>query len=174
MQDNAKSGTDHGRRTFLTYGIFALGGLVTAALGIPLIGSLVLPTLRNRKLEWVSAGAITQFATGQPKQSEVTITTRDGYSEHQEKKTIWVIKKTDADYTVLNGRCVHLGCAYSWKADLKEFACPCHQGRYSVDGTVIGGPPPRPLDTLPWRVEQGNLLVEYRDFRLGIPGKEEA
>ena len=42
-----------------------------------------------------------------------------------------------------------------------------------LDGKVVGGPPPRPLDTLDWRVEGGNLVVDYRDFLLGVPEKEE-
>jgi Rieske Fe-S protein len=36
---------------------------------------------------------------------------------------------------------------------------------------VLGGPPPRPLDTLPVKVEDGVLYAEYQDFRLGVPDK---
>lgn len=32
----------------------------------------------------------------------------------------------------------------------------------------------RSLDMLEWRVEQGNLMIQYQDFRLGIPQKEVA
>jgi menaquinol-cytochrome c reductase iron-sulfur subunit len=172
MQRPATTGEDQSRRTFLTYGIFAIGGLITAALGIPALGSLILPTLRSRKSDWVSAGAASQYAVGQPKLNEVTITIRDGWSEQQEKKPVWVVRKSDTDFQVYNGRCVHLGCAYSWKADQNVFECPCHGGRYSIDGVVMGGPPPRPLDSLSSRVESGNLLVEFVDYRVGVPAKE--
>jgi menaquinol-cytochrome c reductase iron-sulfur subunit len=172
MRQPPTMGDDHGRRTFLTYGIFAIGGLIAAALGIPLVGSLVLPTLRTRKPDWVSAGAASQFTVGQPKLGEVTITIRDGWSERREKKALWVVRKGDNDFRVYNGQCVHLGCAYSWKSDQNEFYCPCHGGRYSPDGVVLGGPPPRPLDLLPSRVESGNLLVEFQDYRVGVPTKE--
>ncbi len=41
--------------------------------------------------------------------------------------------------------CTHLGCIVSI-ADT-GFACPCHGSRYDQDGTVTGGPAPKPL---PW------------------------
>ena len=31
------------------------------------------------------------------------------------------------------------------------------------------GPPPRPLDPLTWRVEDGELLAQYQDFLVGVP-----
>jgi cytochrome b6-f complex iron-sulfur subunit len=41
--------------------------------------------------------------------------------------------------------CTHLGCIVSI-ADT-GFSCPCHGSRYDQDGTVTGGPAPKPL---PW------------------------
>ncbi|MBT5877119.1 MAG: ubiquinol-cytochrome c reductase iron-sulfur subunit [Candidatus Latescibacteria bacterium] len=44
-----------------------------------------------------------------------------------------------------NGVCSHLGCAVKWVMRDQEFACPCHGGRFDLQGRVIGGPPPEPL-----------------------------
>ena len=41
--------------------------------------------------------------------------------------------------------CTHLGCIVSISDT--GFACPCHGSRYDQDGTVTGGPAPKPL---PW------------------------
>src|SRR6266540_1445115 len=38
-------------------------------------------------------------------------------------------------------------------------------------GAVLAGPPPRPLDTLEWKVEDGMLYCAYQDFRVGIAQK---
>ncbi len=172
QNENSEKRVD--RRTFLTYLNFALGGFISVALGIPLVGSLVLPTLKQREAIWSPAGPIGDYPLGQPKAATVTVTIRDGWIERQEAKGIWVVRNSQEGFTVLNGRCVHLGCAYSWVESQKEFLCPCHAGRYSLDGKVLSGPPPRPLDNLEWRVEGGNLMVRYQDFRLGIPQKEVA
>ncbi len=41
-------------------------------------------------------------------------------------------------------------------------------------GKVIGGPAPRPLDTLPYKIENGELYVQWKLYKAGIPQKLEA
>lgn len=161
-----------GRRTFLGYVFGAVAAFLTAALGIPLAGAAILPTLRGRELSWISVGPVAQFQVGQPKSTQLEITQRDGWIESKEAKGVWVVKKGDKSFTVFNGRCVHLGCAYNWAEAQKQFVCPCHGGIYNLDGEVIAGPPPRPLDTLDWRIEGDNLVVGFADFLLGTASKE--
>ena len=163
------------RRTFLSYVNVALGSFIGAVLGIPLIGSVVLPALRaSPPATLSSAGPSARFPPGLPTGTTVTVVERDGWIEQTGEKGVWVVRRAEREFTVYNGRCTHLGCAYNWNPQAKEFQCPCHGGRYNVDGVVLGGPPPRPLDTLEWRVEQDTLQVAYQDFRLGIPQKEAA
>ena len=58
--------------------------------------------------------------------------------------------------------------------DKNVFACPCHTGFFDIKtGAVLGGPPPRQLDRLDVRVEDGALFARYQDFRLGVPEKAE-
>lgn len=67
------------------------------------------------------------------------------------KKPVW---------TALSSKCTHKGCTVGWNAGEKVFDCPCHRGRFDADGKNIGGPPPRPLASLPVKVEGGKVLVE--------------
>ncbi|HLN80210.1 MAG TPA: Rieske 2Fe-2S domain-containing protein [Thermoanaerobaculia bacterium] len=55
--------------------------------------------------------------------------------------------------------CTHIGCVVKWREDLREYRCPCHEGRYDAAGEVIAGPPPRPLPTLPVRISGGRAYV---------------
>lgn len=55
--------------------------------------------------------------------------------------------------------CTHLGCYVNWDNNRKEFLCPCHGGRYDIDGRVIAGPPPKPLDRLPFKIEAGKVYL---------------
>jgi Rieske Fe-S protein len=48
----------------------------------------------------------------------------------------------------------------AWDTAGKEFRCPCHGGRFDAQGRVTGGPPPRPLDTVPTRLEGDRILVD--------------
>jgi Rieske Fe-S protein len=40
------------------------------------------------------------------------------------------------------------------------FYCPCHNGVFAKDGTVVSGPPPRPLDRFEVKIEDGILYVQ--------------
>jgi menaquinol-cytochrome c reductase iron-sulfur subunit len=51
----------------------------------------------------------------------------------------------EVDFTAFGLNCSHLGCPVNWRAGAELFLCPCHGGVYYADGSVAGGPPPRPL-----------------------------
>jgi len=63
------------------------------------------------------------------------------------------------DFVALSAVCTHLGCIVKWVDDKGEFLCPCHGGRFSSDGTVLGGPPPAPLESIPVVLESDQVLV---------------
>ncbi len=41
--------------------------------------------------------------------------------------------------------CTHFDCTVSYRREEDDIFCACHDGRYTVEGQVISGPPPRPL-----------------------------
>ena len=59
----------------------------------------------------------------------------------------------------LSGVCTHAGCPVGWRLDQQAFVCPCHSGTYTLQGAVVSGPPPRPLDRLPVRIKNGNVYL---------------
>lgn len=44
--------------------------------------------------------------------------------------------------------CSHQLCRVDWNEDERRYRCPCHEGLFAEDGSVIYGPPTRPLRTL--------------------------
>lgn len=56
--------------------------------------------------------------------------------------------------------CTHAGCTVDWERAQELFICPCHGGRFNPDGTVAGGPPPRPLTTFAAKVEGDQVMVK--------------
>ncbi|MBI2952774.1 MAG: ubiquinol-cytochrome c reductase iron-sulfur subunit [Chloroflexi bacterium] len=147
------------RRSFLALGIAAIGGFIGAALGIPLAGYAVSPALQQRKQEWSAVGPISDFSVGQPKKVEYSAFKKDGWIEETVTKPAWVIARENGEITVFDPRCTHLGCAYRWDDGRKLFLCPCHDAVFDIDGKVVSGPPPRPLDRLEARVQDGKLMV---------------
>jgi len=157
------------RRTFLAQVIGACVAFLTALLGIPAIGAAVGPALKRDESQWLSLGNPDAFQEGQPRGVNLTVVRRDGWIESTDIKGVWVVRQPGNQFAVYNGRCTHLGCAYSWQPDQQQFTCPCHAGVYGIDGKVLAGPPPRSLDVLQTRVESGQLQAQYQDFRLGTP-----
>ena len=44
--------------------------------------------------------------------------------------------------------CTHLNCTVQYRDDLHQIWCACHNGSYDLQGRNVGGPPPRPLESL--------------------------
>jgi len=83
----------------------------------------------------------------------------DGWKSTKEKTTVWVVKNASGEVVAFDPACTHLACAYHWEDGQKEFLCPCHSSVFTVDGKVVSGPAPRPLDRYVTKIEGGKLLI---------------
>lgn len=162
------------RRSFLGYTIASVGAFVAATLGSATAIFAASPLLGQRSETRVSLGPVSGFRQGAPKLVPFPVTRKDGWVVEDTQKSVWVVREGEASFAVFVARCTHLGCAFNWNQSAQEFLCPCHNGRYSLDGRVLGGPPPRALDRLQNWVEGGKLVVNYKEFRLGVPEQVEA
>ncbi len=150
------------RRSFLRLAT-AVAGTVSAALaGIPALTAFVSPLFRARRVgTWVKLGDADGFETGTPNKKDFAQTVQDAWVETRSLQSVWVYTDDDKAFTIFDARCTHLGCGYNYVPEAKVFQCPCHGGRFDPrTGAVLGGPPPRPLDRLPAKVEDGVLYVQ--------------
>jgi Rieske Fe-S protein len=100
----------------------------------------------------------------------VEVVHQDGWKKSRMRHAIWVRRQGEGDdaITVLSSICPHLGCPINWHPQQSQFFCPCHGGIFAADGRQIGGPPPRPMDPLPFEVRAGRLWVRWQDFKIGV------
>lgn len=70
-----------------------------------------------------------------------------------------LVRTKKGELIALSAVCTHLGCIVQWEKDKQSFLCPCHAGYYTAEGTVISGPPPRPLPKLPVSVADGSITI---------------
>ncbi len=156
------------RRTFFAWVTAAAAAVIGLCLAVPLVGYFVSPALKRRESSWVDVGGLDELPVGEPKQLDYVATVRDGWMETKVHKAVWVVKEGNGQVTVFSPMCTHLGCGYHWDRGDRQFKCPCHGSVFDITGRVLGGPAPRPLDRLPLKIENGRLLVQYKEFKAGL------
>lgn len=75
------------------------------------------------------------------------------------RQRVFVVREPRGFYA-LSAVCTHLGCITRYEAEQRGFFCPCHGSRYSLSGTVTGGPAPQALIRLQLSIEQEQLIVD--------------
>ncbi len=147
------------RRGFLVGSIAAMMGTISAALGLPALGYLLVPGREKKKSDWIEAADLSKLMVNQPEQIIFNRVRRDGWKVVTEKAAAWVVKTGESQVVAFSPVCTHLGCAVSWNSGDKTFACPCHTSSFSPDGKVVAGPAPRPLDRFDVRVDGIKVLL---------------
>jgi menaquinol-cytochrome c reductase iron-sulfur subunit len=146
------------RRSVLGLAIQGMGALMGGALGIPALRYLFSAnTTQNNQL--IEIADLSKIPAGEPAEVVFRRKRVDGWKTVVEKTSAWVIKRGEADVIALAPGCTHLGCAFRWEKEKKEFLCPCHTSTFTADGQVTAGPAPRPLDRYVTEIRNGKLLV---------------
>ncbi len=70
-----------------------------------------------------------------------------------------VINRPEMGYVALSRVCTHLGCLVEFQKEQKRLLCPCHAGIYDFSGSVIAGPPPKPLLQFPLKVDGDSIII---------------
>lgn len=149
-----------GRRKFVTGMLAVLGGTIAAVVGLPAVGYLIAPALKRSQTDvWVPLGPVENIPVDQPTLFTFSRTQRVGWETTATSHGMYVLRSADDRYLVLSNVCTHLACRVVWKEDPQDYTCPCHNGHFAKDGSVISGPAPRPLDAVEHKVEDGTLYV---------------
>ena len=151
------------RREFVKVVTAFLGSVMGAVIGIPAIGYLISPALKRQAADaWIPLGPLENYPTDAPTLFNFTRSQVNGWEKTVNSYGVFVVRQGD-QVTVLSNACTHLSCRVNWKEDRQEFVCPCHDAAFDINGLVFSGPPPRPLDVLEHKIEEGNLLIHFTE-----------
>jgi quinol---cytochrome c reductase iron-sulfur subunit, bacillus type len=155
----AREAESPSRRRFLARLFWAGMAVVSAGIAASVLSYLIGPLLRGGgRVRWVRLGKLDDLPLNIPQRLEVSQRQVAGWVTEDSQVTAWVVRLPDKLY-VFDPHCTHLGCAYRWDPQAKDFFCPCHSGVFGITGNVISGPPPRPLDTYAYEVREGFVYV---------------
>jgi len=133
------------RRKFLFAMLGGLGALIAAAAAWPVF----------RFLAPMAAGG----------SSDKVVVPRSGVPQGKAHcfqyhgKPAVVLQPLPGKFVALSAVCTHLGCVIAWQEKAAEFQCPCHGGRFSPEGKVLGGPPPAPLESFVVELDGDQLKI---------------
>ena len=157
------------RRRFMTGGALAVGGVASAAFGLPALGFALGPLFeKTTPTVWQDVGAEDEFNPSTYVPRVINIAPEIG---DPGKTTVYVRRfdpsrdnkrNEDQPYVAVSTRCAHLGCPVRYIQASQKFVCPCHGGVYDFQGKVVGGPPVRPLDRFYTRVRGGRVELGDR------------
>jgi Rieske Fe-S protein len=161
-----------------------VGAALTAiAAGAPAAMAFLSPAHKKpTKKNWIKVvDDVSTLDVGRPIKVDFVEASNDAWVESRALRAVWLYTEDGEKFIAYSGVCTHLGCSFTFDAEPDKYHsrkdvyhCPCHHGIFDMKtGAVLGGPPPRPLDTLPVRVIDGEVQVLYQTFRTGIPEKVE-
>ena len=122
------------RRNFLDR-LLALGFVSTAvSILYPVWRYLIPPAAAEPATDSVIAGKIAEFKPN------------TGALVKFGTKPAILIRTSDGQFRAFTAVCTHLECTVQYRAQTSQIWCACHNGLYDLSGSVVSGPPPRPLE----------------------------
>jgi menaquinol-cytochrome c reductase iron-sulfur subunit len=158
------------RRKFLKIAIAALTFTSGVVLGLPFIRTIY-RSAPVKKAGWSEVAKLAALPISKPVNIKFPTLSEDAFIRGTVVQSVWVIKHSDKELSVFSPVCTHLGCYFSWNQTTQRFECPCHASVFSLEGKVLGGPAPRPLDLLPHKVANNTLFVRWEEFKSGVTEK---
>ena len=148
------------RRSFVTKLSIALSSLMSLMITLPGIGFVLAPIFRKTPRVWRTVGTLQDFAIGSTQLVSFEDPSPVPWAGVTAKTGAWLRRTGANDFVAFSINCRHLGCPVRWIQDARLFMCPCHGGVYYEDGSVAGGPPPKPLEKLSVRVRDGHVEIQ--------------
>jgi len=155
------------RRRFLNRAILVLSGMIGAVLSVPILAYLLSPLINRPPNTWIDVGRADQFKVGETVQVAFDDPSPLEWAGQTARTAFWLRRTGEASFRAFAVNCTHLACPVNWLTAAGLFLCPCHGGVYYADGSVAGGPPPRPLPEYDVRVQGGVVQLLTRPVPIG-------
>lgn len=164
------------RRDFLTQaGAIATGGLISAAPVAAGVYTLIDPLTKSSEAPLVRIAPVTMVSDEKPQAFRVVADLEDAWNRlpQQVVGAVYLRRREDGTVQALNAICPHLGCYVAYNDEEKQFQCPCHTSKFSIDGErVLPCVSPRAMDELDVEIRDEAVYVKFQKFKTGIEEKK--
>lgn len=138
------------RRDFVSY--LLGGGLIAWAASViyPIVAYLIPPKQAEVEVSSVKVGKLAD------------IEVNSGTIVRFGNRPVLLIRSADGKLKAFDGTCTHLDCTVQYRADMQVIWCACHNGQFDLNGRVVAGPPPKPLDEYSVILQGEEVLISKK------------
>jgi menaquinol-cytochrome c reductase iron-sulfur subunit len=158
------------RRDVFNWVLNAVMGVIALIVAIPVAGALLTPIFQKQQEQWIDLGPAASLqqqslaagsgGVGGVIHAAYTYTEVDHWAVQPASDYAYLrYVGGDCPFFILSPICTHLGCHVNWVPSANQFHCPCHGSVYTIDGTNVSGPAPRPLGYYQWKIVGGRLYI---------------
>jgi Rieske Fe-S protein len=138
------------RRGFIKW---LLGGGVLASLA-----SFLYPVVRFMNPPSVSEASVNEVAAGKSQDFKAN----SGKILKFGSRPVLLVRLNETEWKAFSAVCTHLNCTVQYREESHVIWCACHNGMYDLNGNVVSGPPPKPLEEYVVRLRGEEVFVSRR------------
>ena len=73
-----------------------------------------------------------------------------------------LVRVNETEWRAFSAICTHLNCTVQFQDSTQQIWCACHNGYYDLNGKVVSGPPPRPLEEYAVHIRGEDVVITRR------------
>lgn len=77
-------------------------------------------------------------------------------------KPALLVRVSDTEWKAFSAVCTHLNCTVQYRDSTRQIWCACHNGTYDMNGRVVSGPPPNPLEEYAVNLRGDEVVISRR------------
>ena len=163
------------RRGFIKFLCIVIGGIVSAVPFGAGIWAYINPLTREKGVDGDGFLKITTLDAipddGTPAKFSVIADKEDAWNKFKNISVGAIyLRKEAGKVKALHTVCPHLGCFIDYRSSKSDFFCPCHNSNFKLDGSIVSGVSPRPMD--PLKIEIRNKVEVWVKFQNFQPGHD--
>ena len=138
------------RRTLIGW---LLGGGLTAS-----IASFIYPAIRFMNPPDVPEASVNEVAAGKVQDLKPNA----GKIVRFGSRPALLVRVDEGQWRAFSAVCTHLNCTVQYRDSTHQIWCACHNGTYDLNGHVVSGPPPAPLEEYAVRVRGDEVVISRK------------
>ncbi len=150
QRNPCKNGGESRRTMMLSW---LLGGGALASLA-----SFLYPVIRFLNPPLITEAAVNEVSGGKVQD----LKPNSGKIVKFGNKPALLVRVSDTEWKAFSAVCTHLNCTVQYRPSNRQIWCACHNGTYDMNGRVVSGPPPNPLEEYAVNIRGDEVVISRR------------